>query len=538
VPESVISLDAVVIGAGFGGLYALKKLRDQLGLNALAFDKAGGVGGTWFWNRYPGALSDSEAHLYRYSWDDEDVDVNSVFIPQPVILKYLNDVTDRHKLRANIRLNTGVDKAAFDEATNRWIVNTDDGKTYSAKYLVTALGLLSATNVPDIKGREKFKGQFYHTSRWPENADIKGKKVGIIGTGSSGVQTIVAIAPEVGHLTVFQRSAQYTVPSGDRRLTAEESKDIRDNYKKIWDEAFDSPFAFGFPLSETPTMSVSDEERDRVFENAWNKGGGFRFMFETFSDIGVDLDANKAAQDFIRKKIGQIVKNPETARKLMPTELHAKRPLCDAGYFETFNRENVSLVDLKANPIVEMTEKGVKTSDGVEHELDVLIFATGFDAVDGNFKRMDLRGRDGLRIQDHWADGPSAYMSIATSQFPNMFMVLGPNGPFCNLPPAIETQVDWIGQIVQHMESNGIATIEPDQKAETEWGDACLEIAKQTLFFQTASWIFGQNVPGKKQAVNFFLGGLNGFRTKVKEVTDAGFEGFKLEKKKQAQPVA
>jgi cation diffusion facilitator CzcD-associated flavoprotein CzcO len=531
--SETITIDAAVIGAGFGGLYALKKLRDDLGLNVLAFDKAGGVGGTWYWNKYPGALSDSESHLYCYSWDDDllqERSIKRVFVPQPEILQYLEHVAERYNLLPSIRLNTGVVSAVFDDATNRWTIRTDDGKVYSAKYFITALGLLSATNLPEVKGLDKFKGEIFHTSRWPKDASVKGKRVGVMGTGSSGVQTITAIAPEVAHLTVFQRSAQYTVPSGDRPRTPEEVAAIKAGYRTIWDGVMDSPLAFGFELSQIPAMSVTPEERDRIFSEAWDRGGGFRFMFETFSDIGVDLEANKAAQDFIRKKIGEIVKNPETARKLMPTELHAKRPLCDAGYFETFNRDNVELVDLKATPIVEMTPEGVRTSDGVEHKLDVMVFATGFEAVDGNFKRFELRGRNGLSIQDHWRDGPSSYLSLATSQFPNMFMVLGPNGPFCNLPPAIETEVEWIADAIRYMERNDIATLEPTAEAESEWSKTCREIAEQTLFAKTASWIFGANSSGKKGAVYFYMGGLNAFRGIIKSEADAGYRDFKLEK--------
>jgi cyclohexanone monooxygenase len=527
------TLDAVVVGAGFGGLYALKKLRDDLGLKVLAFDKASGVGGTWFWNRYPGAMSDSESHVYCYSWDDELLEqwkFSTKFVYQPEILDYLEHVAERYNLYPDIRLNTGVTSAVFDEEANRWLISTDDGAQYSARYFVTALGLLSATNEPKIEGQERFEGAIYHTSRWPKDATVKGKRVGVIGTGSSGVQTITAIAPVVEHLTVFQRSAQYTVPSGQRSLAEDEVAAIKADYKKIWDDVRNSPLAFGFELSAVPTHSVCEEEREKIFSRAWDAGGGFRFMFETFSDIGVDLEANKAAQDFIRRKIGEIVKDPDTARKLMPTELHAKRPLCDAGYFATFNRENVSLVCLRNTPIVEMTARGIRTSDGTEHELDVVVLATGFEAVDGNLKRLDVRGRGGLRIQDHWKEGASSYLSLATSRFPNMFMVLGPNGPFCNLPPAIESQVEWIADAIGYMERHGVETLEASGSAEVEWGQACREIAEQTLFARTASWIFGANSSGKKHTVYFYMGGLNLFRDRIREVADAGYPGFELEK--------
>jgi cation diffusion facilitator CzcD-associated flavoprotein CzcO len=531
------TLDAVIIGAGFSGIYALKKFRDDLGLAARIFDKASGVGGTWHWNRYPGALSDSEAHVYCYSWDDELLQTwkyNSKYINQPDILQYLEHVTERYDLNKDIQLNTAATSAAFDERTNRWTVETDTGERFSAKYLITAVGLLSATNIPAIPGIDMFKGKIYHTSRWPEDAGIEGKRVGVIGTGSTGVQLITAIAPVVSHLTVFQRSPQYSVPVGNGPLSEGELHEIRKNYREIWDAVKKSALAFGFPESTRPMDSVTDEERDRIFDNAWAKGGGFRFMFETFSDIATNEAANKAAQDYIRKKIDEIVEDPETARKLKPKDLYAKRPLCDSGYYKTFNRDNVELVHVGENPITAITPKGVLTTDGIEHELDILVFATGFDAVDGNYKRMDLRGRGGVRIQDHWKEGPSGYLSLGTSGFPNMFMVLGPNGPFTNLPPSIETEVEWIADTVGHMERNHYATIEPTAEAEAAWTQTCQDIASQTLFPKADSWIFGANIPGKKNTIYFYMGGLGAFRQTLGEVMNEGYRGFTFEKATEA----
>ncbi|SFG26670.1 Predicted flavoprotein CzcO associated with the cation diffusion facilitator CzcD [Novosphingobium sp. CF614] len=540
----VTCLDAAIIGTGFSGLYALKKLRDDVGLNALAFDKAGGIGGTWHWNRYPGALSDSESHVYCYSWDTDllrDWDHHSKYITQPEILRYLEHVAERHGLYGNIRLNTGVTSALFDDDTKRWILETDTGQRYSAKYLITAVGLLSATNIPKFEGIESFRGKIYHTSRWPDDAGIEGKRVGVVGTGSTGVQLITAIAPVVGHLTVFQRSPQYSVPVGNGPLSRSELAEIKNDYPRIWEAVRKSALAFGFPESDVPVSSVSAEERERIFDRAWEKGGGFRFMFETFCDIatdeGANKAANKAAQDYIRRKIDEIVKDPETARKLKPKDLYAKRPLCDSGYYRTFNRDNVELVHIGENPITAMTPKGVKTADGVEHELDILVFATGFDAVDGNYKRMDLRGRKGVRIQDHWKDGPSAYLSLGTSGFPNMFMVLGPNGPFTNLPPSIETEVEWIAQAIDHMERNGYATIEPASDAEAAWTRTCAEIASQTLFPKADSWIFGANIPGKKNTIYFYMGGLGAFRETLANVVQDNYRGFKLEKESESELV-
>jgi cation diffusion facilitator CzcD-associated flavoprotein CzcO len=523
--------DAIVIGAGFGGIYMLKKLRDELGLKVRAFDRAGGIGGTWFWNRYPGALSDSESFVYCFSWDRElcqEWDITTRYLTQPQILSYLNHAVDKHDLRRDIQLETGITSAVFDEQDSRWQVTADDGQQYSAKYLVTALGLLAATNVPNIKGLDQFQGQMYHTANWPADAVIEGKRVGVIGTGSTGCQVITAIAPTVGHLTVFQRSAQYTVPVGNGPLSREYVDEIKRNYDTIWKEVRSSRLAFGFEESDIPTMSVDAAERKAIFQRAWDGGGGFRYMFQTFNDIATNEEANIAAQDFVREKIAEIVQDPETARKLMPRDLYAKRPLCDSGYYATFNRPNVSLVDVKANPIDEITANGIRTADGVEHALDVLIFATGFDAVDGNYKRIDIRGRGNVAMKDHWADGPSSYLSVATSQFPNMFMILGPNGPFTNLPPTIETEVEWVSDLVGFMEENELACVEANAQSEQAWGATCQGIADQTLFAKTDSWIFGANIPGKSNKVYFYMGGLGAFSEELEAVKNDDYRGFKF----------
>jgi len=529
--EDDIQYDAIVIGAGFGGIYMLKKLRDELGLSVRAFDKAGGVGGTWYWNRYPGALSDSESFVYCYSWDKallQEWTFSHRYVAQPEILRYLNHVVDRHDLRRDIQLHTSIESAVFDEINNRWLLSADDGRQYSAKYLVTALGLLAATNVPQFEGAERFKGQTYHTAHWPEHAELEGKRVGVIGTGSTGSQVITAIAPIVGHLTVFQRSAQYTVPVGNRPLPSDTVAGIKRDYDALWSQVRASRLAFGFEESQVPTLSVSPAERQAIFQRAWDAGGGFRFMFETFNDIAVCEEANAAAQEFVRSKIHEIVKDPHTAATLCPRELYAKRPLCDSGYYATFNRPNVALVDVKANPVQALTPTGVLTQDGVEHELDVLIYATGFDAVDGNYKRMNIRGRGGVPICEHWKDGPSSYLSVATSNFPNLFMILGPNGPFTNLPPTIETEVEWVADLIGYMEDNELASVEPLDSAEQDWGQTCRDIAEQTLFAKADSWIFGANIPGKKNSVYFYMGGLGAFSETLQAVAEQDYKGFKF----------
>lgn len=523
--------DAIVLGAGFGGLYALKKLRDELGLKVRVFDKASGIGGTWHWNRYPGALSDTESFVYCYSWDKDllqEWDFTTRYLTQPQILAYLEHVVDRHHLRPDIQLDTAVTQAHFDEAAQVWRILTDRGERFTAQFLVTAVGLLSATNIPNIKGRDTFRGETHHTGQWPQGVQFEGKRVGVIGTGSTGTQVITAIAPLAGHLTVFQRSPQYSVPVGDGPVTPEYVASVRRNYDQIWAQLKKSVVAFGFEESTVPAMSVSPAQRQAVFEKAWATGGGFRFMFETFGDIATNEQANLAAQDFIRGKIAQIVKDPETARKLTPQDLYAKRPLCNNNYYAVYNRPNVSLVDVKAHPITEITPDGVKTADGAEHPLDMLIYATGFDAVDGNYGRIDLRGRQGVAMKDHWKAGATSYLGVSTAQFPNLFMVLGPNGPFTNLPPSIETQVEWITEMVRDVMAQGKRTVEPTPAAEADWTRTCNDIAHMTLFPKAESWIFGANIPGKRNTVYFYLAGIGAYRQKLAEVQSQGYAGFEF----------
>jgi cyclohexanone monooxygenase len=522
-------LDALVVGAGFGGIYMLHKLRNELGLDVVAIDKASGVGGTWFWNKYPGALSDSESFVYQYSFDRdlyESTRWTTKYVRQPQILEYLNGVVDRYGLRDHIQLETTMTSAVFDEVAGTWTVQTDRGFTFEARFLVNGLGLLSATNIPDFPGIEKFTGKVVHTGAWPDDLDITGKKVGVIGNGSTGGQVITASAPLAGHLTSFQRTPQYSVPAGNRELPPEQLQAYRDNFDKTWDQVFGSGLCMGFEESTRETFDFTSEERERIYEEAWTEGGGFRFMFKTFGDIATNAEANEEAAKFIRGKIATIIKDPETARKLTPTDLYARRPLCDSGYYDTFNRPNVSMVRIDETPISHLTQDGIVTSDGTLHELDVLILATGFDAVDGNYKRIDIRGRNGEQLGEHWADGPSSYLGVATTGFPNLFMILGPNGPFTNLPPAIETQVEWIASTIEQVRAVDKQWLEVRPEVETAWTDTCMEIANQTLFPQAASWIFGANIPGKKRTVMFYLGGMKNYRDLLAEETSQGFPGF------------
>lgn len=525
-----VDYDAIIIGAGFGGMYQLHSLRDDLGLKVRVFEKGAGVGGTWWWNRYPGAMSDTESPFYRYSWDDEFLQEWSwdrKYINQPDILRYLEAVVDRWDMGKDIQLNTEITSIVYDEASSTWTVGSEAGETWTARYVVTALGLLAAVNIPDIPGKDTFEGRIVHTAQWPEDLDLHGKRVGVVGTGSTGTQFIVAASKQAEHLTVFQRNPQYSVPSGNGPATPEEVAEYKTRWPEIWNQVRNSGVAFGFDESTIATTDVTPEQREQIFEDAWNRGNGFYFMFGTFNDLAVSAEANDYAADFIRRKIAQIVKDPETRRKLTPTQPYAKRPLCNLDYYEVYNQDNVELVSILENPIVEITPRGVKTTDGVVHELDVLVFATGFDAVDGNYRRMNLRGIGGQTVDEHWADAPTSYLGLATAGFPNLFMILGPNGPFTNLVPALEVQVEFITKLVQKAERDQVV-IEATQAAEDEWTETCRTIADFTLFPKTESWIFGANIPGKKHTVMFYLGGMGAYRSVLADVEAADFKGFAL----------
>ncbi|ALV39791.1 cyclohexanone monooxygenase [Pseudarthrobacter sulfonivorans] len=527
------TVGAIVIGAGFGGIYSVHKFANELGLSVIGFDKADGPGGTWYWNRYPGALSDTESYLYRYSFDKDllqDDKWKNTYLTQPEILEYLEGVVDRFDLRRHFRFGAKnqVTSAIYLDSAALWEVTTEGGDVYRAKYVVNAVGLLSAINFPQLPGLHTFQGEVFHTGAWPEGKDLTGKRVGVIGSGSTGTQLVTDLGSKVKHLTHFIRTPQYSVPVGKRPVSEQDLAEVKANWDGIWNQVKGSALAFGFEESTTPVMSVSEEERNRIYEEAWQKGGGFRFMFGTFGDIATDEEANETAAAFIRSKIAQIIKDPETARKLMPTGLYARRPLCDDGFYAVFNRPNVEVVAIKENPIRVITESGVVTEDDRLHELDVLAFATGFDAVDGNYRRMEVRGRDGLHINDHWQGQPTSYLGVATDNFPNWFMVLGPNGPFTNLPPSIETQVEWITELVRYSEDNGLKAIEPTEQTVSDWGDTCTELANMTVFTKVDSWIFGANIPGKKPSVLFYLGGLGNYRSILGDVAENGYRGFEL----------
>ncbi len=529
-----IELDALVIGAGFAGLYQLLCLRDRLGLSVKAVEAGGGVGGTWYWNRYPGARCDSESHVYWYTFSPElmrEWEWSERYPGQPEIMRYLNFVADKFDLKRDISFNTRVVSAHYDEAANRWRVRTEGGDVYVVKYLVTAVGCLSTANVPNIPGLKDFKGDWYHTGQWPhEGVDFTGKRVGMIGTGSTGIQAAPVIAASAAHLTVFQRTANYSVPARNGPLTPEFKEHIKEHASDIRAITHETINGMGFRIEERLAVATSAEEREKIYEAAWQRGGlQFRAVFQ---DMLVDKAANDTAADFIKRKIRSIVKDPKTAAILSDIDhpYAAKRPPIDTNYFETYNRPNVSLVDLRAAPIEAISPAGICTTEA-EYPVDVIVFATGFDAMTGPMLRMDIRGRGGMPLREAWEAGPRTYLGLQVAGFPNLFTITGPGSPsvLCNMPVAIEQHADWITDCIEHMRVNGIERIEALPESADKWVAEVNEIASKTVFpLATHSWYLGANIPGKPRVFMPYAGGMVRYREICNRVAAHGYEGFAL----------
>ncbi len=527
-------LDAIVIGAGFAGMYQLICLRDRLGLNVKVLEAGAGVGGTWYWNRYPGARCDSESHAYWYTFSPElmkDWEWSERYPEQPEIMRYLNFVADRFDLKKDISFNTRVASAHYDQAANRWRVRTENGQSHTAKYLITAVGCLSTANVPKIPGLENFAGDWYHTGEWPhEGVDFTGKRVGLIGTGSTGIQATPVIAAQAKHLTVFQRTANYSVPARNVPLTGEFKNYIKTHTAEIRQATHETPNGHTFKIENRLAFDVTPEERDSIYEAAWAKGGlQFRAVFQ---DMMVNKAANDTAADFIKRKIRQIVKDPATAALLSDIDhpYAAKRPPIDTGYFEAFNRPNVSLVDVKTNPIQEILPGGLRTA-AASYDLDIIVFATGFDAMTGPMLRMDIQGRDGQTLKDAWEAGPRNYLGLQVAGFPNLFTITGPGSPsvLCNMPVAIEQHADWISDCIAHMRAKGLEKIEATTAAMDEWVAHVNDAANATLLPQaTHSWYLGANVPGKPRVFMPYAGGMARYRDICTNVASQGYKGFAL----------
>jgi cyclohexanone monooxygenase len=525
--------DVVVVGAGFAGMYMLHRLRG-LGLKVRVYEQGGDVGGTWYWNRYPGARCDVESMQYSYSFSDDlqqEWDWSERYAPQPEILKYANHVADRFDLRTDIQFDTRVVRAAFGEGADIWSVTTSGGNSVTAKYVVLATGCLSNARTPDIKGLAGFKGKVYHTGHWPhQRIDFTGRRVGVIGTGSSAIQAVPVIAGQASHLTVFQRTPNFSIPARNAALTAEERAAFRANYPEI--RRFAREEARNGIYSELPdrgALDDGDNERRAKYEARWSRGG-LTFM-SVYNNLALDRAANDTAADFVRDKIAEVVKDPQTAKLLQPNNhpIGSKRICIDTEYYATFNRPNVTLVDIGSNPIEEILPNAVRTGLG-DYEVDALVLATGFDAMTGSVARIDIRGRDGQTLNQKWAEGPKTYLGLMSAGFPNLFIITGPGSPsvLSNMIVSIEQHVDWITDCVAWMRERGLDTMEAKREAEDNWVAHVNEVAHRTLYPQANSWYMGANIPGKPQIFMPYIGGVGVYRQICNDIAAKGYEGFKM----------
>ena len=534
--DSITGFDAVIVGAGFSGLYMLHSLRDRLGLSARVFEAGDGIGGTWYWNRYPGARCDSDSYVYCYTFDKQllqEWQWSERYPEQPEILRYLNHVADRFDLKRDIQFGTRVTAATFDESTNRWHVRTDKGDVVSARYLITAVGSLSATNVPRFKGLESFEGKWYHTSQWPHRGvDFTGKRVGVVGTGATAVQAIPEIAQQAKHLTVFQRTPNYCVPARNGKVDPDVVEARKADYDGIVERIRNSFFGFELNFIPRSALETTPEEREREFDARWD-AGGFGFWLSNYQDMFFVKEANDLCADYLKRKIRATVKDPAVAEKLIPKTYPygTKRQPLDTNYYETFNKDNVLLVDAGDAPIEEITPKGIRAG-GKEHELDIIVFATGFDALTGPLKNLGIHGRGGQSLAQKWEDGPHTYLGLAIAGFPNLFTITGPHSPsvLSNMPVSIEQHVEWITDCIDHMRRNKLETIEATPEAEQHWTAHVAAIVNTTLMPEANSWYMGANIADKPRTFLPYLDpdGVGGYRKRCDDVAAKGYEGFLL----------
>ncbi len=524
------NLDAVVVGAGFAGLYMLHKLH-ELGLSARVFEAGDGVGGTWYWNRYPGARVDIESLEYSYQFS-EDLQQrwqwSERYATQPELLRYANHVADRFDLRRDIELNTRVRSAQFDDVARHWQIVTDQGSV-SAKFFILASGCLSSANVPDFKGLDAFNGDWYHTGNWPhDGVDFTGKRVAVIGTGSSGIQSIPLIAEQAQQLYVFQRTATYSVPAHNGPIDPHELANIKANYADFRQRNAQTGFGFILDANEGSALDVDDAQRRAAYEARWARGGlGF---YGAFADLLSDKRANDTAADFIRDKIRAAVFDPAVAELLCPNTVVGCKRLCvDTGYYATYNRDNVTLVDVSRDAIDAITPTGLRIGQR-DYAVDAIVFATGFDAMTGAVLKIDIRGVSGIRLADKWAAGPRNYLGVGVAGFPNMFIIAGPGSPsvLTNMLPSIEQHVRWIGDCITAMCVRQARWIEPMAAAEDDWVAHVNELANESLFPSCNSWYLGANVPGKARVFMPYSGGFATYVEKCNEVAASGYEGFML----------
>ena len=525
-------LDVIIVGAGFSGLYMLYKMR-KMNLKALVIERASDAGGTWFWNRYPGARCDIESIEYSYSFSDElqqEWNWSNRYSDQSEILDYINYVVKKFNLKENIVFNTSVKSATFDENLKNWIVETDS-KSYSSKFCVMATGTLSSIKQPNFDGLENFKGDWYVTGEWPhEKLDFTSKKVAIIGTGSSAVQSIPVIAEEAKNLTVFQRSPNYTIPANNRPLTEKELSNAKSSYDQIREKAKYTRAGIGYnQFEERKLLDLSSEEIKKELNNRW-KIGGQEIFTAGFTDVGVNVEANKIVADFVKSKIKEIVKDPNVAELLSPEDAIGCKRLCaDTNYFETYNRENVELIDLNSNPINSITENGILTKNK-EFKFDTIIFATGFDAMTGALQAIDITGKNGKKLKQVWKDGPKSFLGLLINGFPNLFTVTGPGSPsvLTNMMVAIEQHVEWISDCINFLSKSNLNEVEADELFQIEWMDHIEEVAKNTLRYTCNSWYVGANVPGKKRVFMPYAGGFGKYREKCDEIAENNYSILRI----------
>ena len=525
-------VDAVIVGAGFAGLYMLHRAR-ALGLSARVFEAGDGVGGTWYWNRYPGARCDVESMEYSYSFSDElqqQWKWTERYASQPEILQYINHVADRFDLRRDIQLETRVTAAVYDEAAHEWNVQTDRGDRMSARFCVMATGCLSAAQVPRFDGLERFAGARYHTGSWPHaGVDFTGQQVGIIGTGSSAIQSIPIIARQAAHLFVFQRTPNFSIPARNGPLDAEHERWMKANYAEYRRRARESRTGLLVERNDVSALDVTPEEREREYEARWRRGGlGFA---ATYVDLLTNQEANDTAAEFFRAKIRALVRDAAVAATLTPRHypIATKRLCVDTDYYDTFNRDNVTLIDLRTMPIAAITPRGLRTSEA-EYALDSLVFATGFDAMTGALLAIDIRGRGGRTLREKWSAGPKTYLGLAVAGFPNLFTITGPGSPsvLSNMIVSIEQHVDWIADCVAHLRARDRSVIEATAEAEDAWVAHVNDVGHMTLYPLAKSWYMGANVPGKPRIFMPYIGGVGVYREKCDAVAAAGYAGFRL----------
>jgi cyclohexanone monooxygenase len=531
-------VEALIVGAGFGGLCLLHRLR-ALGIGAHVVEAGDGVGGTWYWNRYPGARCDVESMQYSFSFDEalqQEWRWSERFAGQPEILAYANHVADRFDLRRDIRFSTRMAAARWDAAAQRWHATMHTGEEVSASHLLLATGCLSSARLPEIAGRESFRGRSYHTGQWPhEGVDFTGLRVGVIGTGSSAIQAIPVIAEQAAQLTVFQRTPNVSIPSRNSAMDAPYEQSWKEGYAAKRQAARRMRTGILYELNPKSALEVSAEEREAEYERRW-EAGGTAFM-ASFSDLLLNAEANRTAADFVRGKIRAVVKDPEVAEALCPSNhpIGTKRICVDTRYYETFNRPNVRLVNLHKAPLDRITEHGV-LAGGEEHRCDALVFATGFDAMTGTLLAMDITGREGVSLRQAWADGPRTYLGLMTAGFPNMFLITGPGSPsvLSNMIVSIEQHVEWLAALLARMTASGESSVEATATAQEEWVAHVNEVAHRTLYPQANSWYMGANIPGKPRLFMPYVGGVGVYRQTCDAVAAEDYRGFVFAPARQA----